>query len=124
MAVGVVIVVGHQIVKQPNGKLAIFSDGVDGGCWLRWDMTVEEVGEYYAQRAADSTRESALRTAGLVVSDQARKAYYQFTESFAVLNATSKYNGHDVLDGPVDEETMVELAEQDIDYMTEKYDGS
>jgi hypothetical protein len=105
--------VGHQITKQPDGRLAIFSDGVDGGCWLRWDMTPDEVVEYYAERAAESARESARRTVECVVNDEPRKAYYQFAETFAVLNATSKYNGHEVLDGPVDEQKLRDLAEMD-----------
>lgn len=107
---------GHQIVKQPDGRLAIFSDGNDGGCWIRWDMTVVEVGDYYAGRAADSARESALRTARLVSQDKASEAYYQFTETFDKLNATSKYNGHTVLDGPVSQKRLDDLAAMDAEW--------
>jgi hypothetical protein len=108
--------VGHQISKQPDGKLAIFSDGVDGGCWLRWDMTPDEVVEYYAERAAQNARESVWRTVNHIVNDEPRKAYYQFYEPFAVLNATSKYNGHDVLDGPVDRKTLDDLVSADAEF--------
>jgi hypothetical protein len=76
-------------------------------------MTPDEVVEYYAERAAQDARESARRTVDHVMNDEPRKAYYQFYCPFAVLNATSKYNGHDVLDGPVDRKTLDELAAQD-----------
>lgn len=99
---------GHQIVKQPDGRLAIFSDGVND--WLRWDMTPHEVVEYYAERAAQSARESASRTVHYVMTDNPRKAYYQFTRTFAELNAVAKHGGStDGPEGPVDEKTMLDL---------------
>lgn len=102
---------GHQIVKQPNGKLAIYSDGVSG--WLRSNMTVDDVAEYYAERAAKDARDSARKTAELVINDKARKAYYQFTETFAACNAHAKASGHEVLPGPVDEKLYAELMNPD-----------
>lgn len=100
---------GHQIVKQPDGKLAIFSDGVDYGCWLRWDMTPDEVVEWFAERAAESQRSSARRQVDLVLADSSY-AYGRYGETFAYLNATSKATGHHVLDGPVDEERLAEMT--------------
>lgn len=102
---------GHQIVKQPNGLLAIFSDGVNA--WLRWDMTPHDVTEYYAERAAQSARESAARTVHKVMTDRPREAYYQFTQTFAELNAVAKASGSEVLDGPVDEDVLRRYAELD-----------
>ena len=102
---------GHQIVKQPDGKLAIFSDSVND--WIVWDATAEEVVEYYAERAAESARESARRTVGHVMADEPRKSYYQFTQTFAVLNAVSKHGQGHVLPGPVDEGKLAELEEQE-----------
>lgn len=34
-----------QIIKQPDGRLAVFSDNVDG--WVLFDATPEEVLEYF-----------------------------------------------------------------------------
>lgn len=100
---------GHQIIKQPDGRLAIYSDGVDNGCWLRWDMSEEDVVEYYAERAAKSARESARRTVRHVVQDEPRKAYYQFTMTFAEANAHNKvWHGDQGPEGPVDEKTYWE----------------
>jgi hypothetical protein len=104
--------VGHQIVKQPDGRLAIFSVGTNS--WLVWDATPEEIVEYYAERAADSARDSARRTVQHVMDDEPRKAYYQFTETFEHLNAIVKACGEssDGPEGPVDEATYREWFEQ------------
>jgi hypothetical protein len=99
---------GHQIVKQPEGRLAIFSDGVDGGCWLRWDMNAAQCAEWFADRAARSARESAARQVGLVLADSPL-AYGRDAHTFAELNAYSQANGHEVLNGPVDAVLLAEL---------------
>jgi hypothetical protein len=102
---------GHQIVKQPDGRLAVFSDGVDA--WIVWDATPEEIVEYYAERAAESARVSARRTVAAVMEDRAREAYYQFTRTFAELNAVHKATGQtEGPEGPVDQETLREWEEQ------------
>jgi len=48
---------GHQIIKQPDGKLAVYSSGVDA--WVVVDASPEELLDYYAKRAADDARRSA-----------------------------------------------------------------
>lgn len=102
---------GHQIVKQPDGRLAIFSDGVDA--WIVWDATPDEIVEYYAERAAESARDSARRTVDNVINDDPRKSYCQFTATFAELNAVHKATGQtEGPDGPVDEATLREWYEQ------------
>jgi hypothetical protein len=98
---------GYQIVKQPDGRLAIFSDGMD--CWLRWDMNAAECAEWFAKRAADSARISAAHQIDLVLADSPF-AYGCDAYTFAELNATSKASGHEVLDGPVDEKTYARLS--------------
>lgn len=101
---------GHQIVKQPDGRLAIFSDGVND--WLVWDATPDEIVEYYAKRAADSARDSARRTVEAVMEDRAREVYCQFVETFAHLNAIAKATGStEGPDGPVDEDVLREWHE-------------
>jgi cell division protein FtsB len=72
--------VTHQIIRQPDGLLAVFSTGVDD--WIIEDATAEELGEYYAERAAKEARESALETAQAVLDGRAREKYYQFTMTY------------------------------------------
>jgi hypothetical protein len=98
---------GHQVIMQPNGKLAIFSDGVDG--WLVSDASAEEIVEYYAERAAETARQSARETVAAVLTGHERRVYHQFTMTFAEANAHARFAGSETLEGPVDEELLAEL---------------
>jgi hypothetical protein len=100
---------GHQIIKQPNGLLAIYSNGVDA--WVMWNMTPKQVVHYYAKRAAQSARESAQDAVNHVMADEPNKVYCQFTMTFAEANARSKagQGGDDGPEGPVDEKLLEEL---------------
>jgi hypothetical protein len=98
---------GHQVIKQPDGRYAIFSSVVDS--WIVYDATRQDVIDYYVEKAAEDARRSATRTLDLIEEDP-RKAYCQFTMTFAEANATSKHSGGEVLDGPVDEKVLAELA--------------
>jgi hypothetical protein len=51
---------GHQIIQQPDGKLAVFSSVVDAFVVL--DATPEELVDWYAQEAAQEARERTQRT--------------------------------------------------------------
>ena len=57
---------GHQVIRQPDGKLAVFSSGT--GRWIRWDCEPEELVEWYAQRAAEDARRSARNTVDAVLA--------------------------------------------------------
>jgi hypothetical protein len=46
--------VSDQIIKQPDGLLAVFSSFSDS--WRAWDATPEELIEFYAREAADEAR--------------------------------------------------------------------
>jgi hypothetical protein len=70
----------HQIIRQPNGRLAVFSSGVND--WIIADVTAYELAEYYARRAAEDARGKYLHTARLVLEDKADQAYYQFTMTY------------------------------------------
>lgn len=101
---------GHQIIKQPNGLLGIFSDSVDYGAWLRWDMTPKQVKKYYARRAAKEAKESVGRVLEHVLADEPREAYYQFAYTFAEANAHAKlYHPNEGPEGPVDEKVLEDL---------------
>jgi hypothetical protein len=97
---------GHQVIKQPDGKYAIFSSFTD--TWIVYDATRQDVIDYYAEKAAKDAREAAARLLD-DVDENPRKAYFQFAMTFAEANAQSKASGGEVLDGPVDEKLLAEL---------------
>jgi hypothetical protein len=84
------------VIRQPDGRLAVFSDGTDR--WIRWDNTPEEIVEWYAQRAAEDARRSARETVDAVL---AGTAIYdpRFVMSFEEANAESGASGGKVLPG-------------------------
>ena len=51
---------GHQILEQPDGRLAVFSTVTDS--FLLVDGTEEEIIEWYAEEAADQARRRARRS--------------------------------------------------------------
>ena len=71
---------GRQIIRQPDGRYAVFSTGTD--CWIATDMTREQYVEWRVKRAAQEARADAERLlddvdAGLVY------AGYTFEEANA-----------------------------------------
>jgi hypothetical protein len=50
---------GHQIIKQPDGRLAVFSSVVDAFVVL--DATQQELVDWYAEEAARDARERTQR---------------------------------------------------------------
>lgn len=71
---------GHQIIRQPDGKLAVFSTGTDS--WILYDATAEELLDHYAERAAQRAREDTQRAIDAVTSGEPRRVYYQFVMTF------------------------------------------
>lgn len=65
-----------QVIKQPNGRFAIFSSGTDTFHYM--DLTAEEVEEHFVSRAAEDARENIRRILEFVQNDQPKKVYYQF----------------------------------------------
>jgi len=98
---------GFQVIKQPSGKLAIFSTETD--TWACWDGSAEEVVDWFVDRASAGERERVQRVVAAVQEDKPRKVYYQFAMTFAEANAHSKHHGGDVLEGPLDEGLLAEL---------------
>jgi hypothetical protein len=90
---------GHQVIRQPDGKLAVFSSF--SGEWIRWDNSPEELVEWYAERAAEDARRSARQTVDAVLAGNPREVYCQFTMTFEEANAESGENGGMVLPGAV-----------------------
>jgi hypothetical protein len=99
--------VGHQVIKQPDGRYAIFSSFTD--TWIVYDATRQDVIDYYVEKATEDAKRDTARTLDLI-EESPRKAYYQFAMTFAEANAESKASGGEVLDGPVDEKLLAELT--------------
>lgn len=75
-----------QIIKQPDGLLAVFSNFSDS--WRAWDATPEELIQFYVDEAVAETRERIMRLLALI-EENPRRAYYQFTMTFAEANEKS-----------------------------------
>jgi hypothetical protein len=67
---------GEQIIKQPDGKLAVFSSMVDG--FIVTDATPEELIEWRAERAAEDSRRTTRIQIEQVLSGKPRP-YGSFT---------------------------------------------
>lgn len=87
---------GHQIIRQPDGLLAVFSTEVDG--WVVYDATPDELLDWYAAQAAEDARARTQRVLDAVLSDQARKVYAQFTKTFDEANNEHLEHGHEPVD--------------------------
>jgi len=85
---------GHQIIRQPDGKLAVFSSFTD--TWILFDASPEELLEYYADRAAEEARKQTQETLAQVLAGHPTHVYYQFAMSFDEANRESADH-----DGPV-----------------------
>lgn len=79
---------GEQIIRQPDGKLAVFSSIVDASVVV--DATPEEIIEWRAENAADAAR---ARTEGeLRRVANTDKPYAQFTLSWEEAAAMDREN--------------------------------
>lgn len=84
---------GWQVIKQPDGKLGVFSSVVND--WVATDATADEVEELFAEemgrdvarRLRDVRRKIALVDAG-----EARKAYYQFAMTYEEADTLAKHD--------------------------------
>ena len=75
---------GHQIIRQPDGKLAVYSSVVDA--WILVDASPDELLDYYAERAAKDARRSAQHTIDAVMAGEPNRIYCQFTMTFDEAN--------------------------------------
>jgi len=81
---------GHQIIKQPDGLLAVFDSVTDS--WIFADATEKELLKYYEKRAAKQARKETLRVLEAVQADEPHRVYYQFTKTFK--EANNKHNSN------------------------------
>lgn len=69
----------HQIIKQPNGKLAIWSSNVDD--FLLLNATEEHIVEFYMEKERKEIVASVRSTIALI--EEGKPAYYQFTKTWS-----------------------------------------
>lgn len=84
---------GQQIIRQPDGKLAVFSSVVDA--FIVVDATPEEIVEWRAEEAAEKARERARTELDHVLSGNACKAYHQFAMTWEEASRLDRENGDD-----------------------------
>jgi hypothetical protein len=71
---------GYQVIKQPDGKLAIFSSYTDS--WAEKDLLPADVINFFADIAESEARRDATKIVANVLADEPRKSYYQFTRTY------------------------------------------
>lgn len=67
---------GYQIIKQPNGKLALFSSYSD--TFIGLNMSNSDVVDFFVEEAEQRARESVERILDHVNAGKPRYAYAQF----------------------------------------------
>jgi len=85
---------GHQIIKQPNGKYAVFSSIVDH--FIMWDATPEAIIEDRVQEFREQT-EKAVRETCRRLDEGDPKVYRQFTMTWdeAIKDIRERYGKDD-----------------------------
>lgn len=71
---------GQQIIKQPNGLLAVFSSVTE--TFIIMDATPDEIIECRAKAAAEAARENARREIGFILADTPQRVYFQFAHTW------------------------------------------
>lgn len=74
-----------QVIEQPNGLLCVFDPNVEG--WVLWDMTPEELTEFYKDEAARKAEQVVTDIIRAVTRDDPRTIYGSQTLSFEEANA-------------------------------------
>lgn len=81
---------GQQIIKQPDGRLAVFSSIVDA--FIVVDATPEEILDWRAEEAAAKERERTQRELDAVLADDPRRVYFQFTRTWEEASEMDRKN--------------------------------
>jgi hypothetical protein len=85
---------GQQIIKQPDGRLAVFSSESD--TFILMDATPAEIIQWRAEQAAEAERKRTRRELGHVLSDNPRAAYFQFARTWQQAVQTNQEHGGDL----------------------------
>lgn len=67
---------GNQIIKQPDGKYAVFSSVTD--TIIAWNATYDEIVQFFVDRAVEVATRDVKQILDRVAADEPRP-YYQFT---------------------------------------------
>lgn len=86
---------GHQIIKQPDGRLAVLSSFTD--TFVLMDATPDEVVEWFGQRAAEAEQDRTRTILGHVLADNPRAAYFQFARSWEEACQLNQDHGGDLI---------------------------
>ncbi|KFG02578.1 hypothetical protein IQ62_01140 [Streptomyces scabiei] len=81
---------GQQIIKQPDGRLAVFSTVVDA--FIVVDATPEEILDWRAEEAAKDARRDTQRQLDHVLADEPDRSYFQFALTWE--EALTKHREH------------------------------
>jgi hypothetical protein len=82
---------GHQIVKQPNGKLCLFSTERDE--IVLADASPDDLRRHFDDLTLRNGRRETERLLGYVLAGEPRKAYYQFTRTYEQVVETHRWHG-------------------------------
>lgn len=82
---------GHQIIKQPDGRLCVFSTFTDN--IILADATADELADYYAEDAAEKARKETKRLTDMVLNGE-KRPYFQRTMTYdEAVELHRKHNG-------------------------------
>jgi hypothetical protein len=82
---------GYRIVKQPDGKLAVFSSYCDQ--WAACDASAADVRDWFAASAVESSNISCDRITEAVLDDRPEDVYYRDVSTIEELDARSLRHG-------------------------------
>lgn len=85
---------GQQIIKQPDGRLAVFCGSTD--TFILMDATPGEIIEWRVEQAAEAERARTRRELGHVLADDPRAAYFQFARTWEEAVQTNQEHGGDL----------------------------
>lgn len=85
---------GQQIIKQPDGQLAVFSSVTD--TFIVVDATPEELVEWRAEEAAETARERTRRELQKVLAGDPQRAYQQFALTWQEACERDREHGGDL----------------------------
>lgn len=71
---------GHQIIRQPNGMLCVFSTITR--TFIIADATPEYLREFYAEQAAAEARERTRKITEAIINGEPQRVYYQFVMTY------------------------------------------
>lgn len=84
---------GQQIIKQPDGRLAVFSSVTDS--FIVVDAAPDELVEWRAEEAAEKAREQTRRELEHVLADNPRAVYFQFAKTWEEAAEMDREHGGD-----------------------------